>query len=210
MTSEVLIANRALTKLGEARIISLLDTSKAATTLNSMFATVRDDELRAHRWNFAKARAALPALTDKPSFGFTNAFQLPADFLSLIQIGNLLVYPRMDTRGLFSIEGRQILTDMGAPLQVRYTRRIEEPNLFDASFIEAFACRLALESCETLTQSQTKYDRIAGMYQFAINRAVRANAIERPSQAIADDTWLEARGAASHFGDPRYFPPNQT
>jgi hypothetical protein len=208
VTSNVYIANRAVTKLGEARIISLTDSTKAATDIASMFDSVRDDELRAHRWNFAKARATLPALTAKPAFGFANAFQLPTDFLSLIQVGDFLVYPRMDTRGLFSIEGRQILTNLGPSLPIRYTKRVEDPNLFDVSFIEAFACRLALESCESLTQSETKYNRVANMYDFAIRRAVRANAIERPSQVIGDDTWLESRGAGSNY--PRQFPPYQT
>ena len=194
MASKVLIANRALTKLGEARIISLTDTSKAATTLNSMFDTVRDDELRAHRWHFAKTRAQLAALSTPPIFGFAYAYQLPTDYMSLIQVGNLLVYPRMDTRGLFSIEGNQLLTDLGPSLPLRYIKRVEDPNLYDASFIEAFACRLAWESCESLTQSATKRQLAASEYEAAIRRAVRANAIERPSQVIAGDTWLESRG----------------
>lgn len=209
MTSKVLIANRALTKLGEARIISLTDSSKAAATMDSMFDTVRDDELRAHVWHFAKARAKLAALSTPPLFGFAYAYQLPSDCLRLIQIGDMLVYPRMDTRGLFSIEGRQILTNIGPSLALRYIRRIEDPNLFDASFIESFACRLAVEGCETLTQSATKRQLAAAEYEAAIRRAIRANAIERPSQVIADDTWLESRGAGStNFGDTRFFPPN--
>ena len=210
MTSNVYIANRAVTKLGEARIISLTDSTKAATTIASMYDSVRDDELRAHIWHFAKARQMLPALSTAPLFGFANAFQLPADCLRLIQVGNLLVYPRMDTRGLFSIEGRQILTDMGPSLPVRYIRRIEDPNLFDSSFVEAFACRLASEACESLTQSATKRQLAAQEYDLAIRRAMRANAFERPSQVIADDTWLESRGGGGSQTDTRFFPPNQT
>lgn len=211
MTSNVYIANRAITKLGEARIISLTDSTKAATTIASMYDSVRDDELRAHLWHFAKTRAKLAALSTPPLFGFAYAFQLPSDCLRLIQVGDMLVYPRMDTRGLFSIEGRQILTDIGPSLSLRYIKRVEDPNLFDASFIESFSCRLAVESCESLTQSATKRQLAAAEYDAAIRRAVRANAIERPSQAIADDSWLESRGAGStNFGDTRFFPPNQT
>ncbi|MFK0377842.1 hypothetical protein [Pandoraea sp. NPDC090278] len=199
MASDVLIANRALTKIGAARITSLDDTSKSATTIASMFETVRDAELRAHRWHFAKARAKLAALATPPLFDFESAFQLPADYLSLIQVGALIVYPKTDTRGLFSIEGGQILTNLGAPLNIRYIKRITDPNLFDALFIEAFACRLAVESCEALTQSATKRQLAAGEYDAAVRTAIRMNAIERPSQPLSDDTWLESRGAGSTY-----------
>lgn len=199
MTSDVLIANRALTKIGAARITSLDDTSKSATTISSMYETVRDAELRAHRWHFAKTRAQLAALATPPLFDFAYAYQLPTDYISLMQVGGLVVYPKTDTRGLFSIEGGKLLTNMGAPLNIRYVRRITDPNLFDALFVESFACRLAWEACEALTQSATKRQLAAGEYDTAVRMAIRMNAIERPSQPIADDTWLESRGGGSYY-----------
>ncbi|KVE27254.1 hypothetical protein WS67_12190 [Burkholderia singularis] len=193
MASEVQIANRALTKLGSSRITSLGEDSKAAATLNSMFATVRDAELTEHRWHFAKARALLPKLAESPAFGFANQYRLPQDHLSLIQIGSFTIYRRTDTRGLYSLEGGNILTDLDAPLPIRYVRRVTDPNAFAPLFIEAFACRLAAESCEELTQSATKQQAAWAAYSRAIAAAVRINAIERPPQSIADDTWIESR-----------------
>ncbi|SMG01068.1 hypothetical protein [Burkholderia singularis] len=202
MASEVQIANRALTKIGSARVTELGEDSKAAAVLNSMFATVRDAELTEHRWHFAKSRALLPKLAKAPVFGFANQYQLPQDYLSLIQIGSFLVYPRSDTRGLYGIEGGNILTDLDAPLPIRYVRRVTDPNMFAPLFIEAFACRLAAESCEAITQSATKRQAAWSEYERAITAAVRINAIERPSQPIANDTWLESRHGAPWAGEP--------
>jgi hypothetical protein len=193
VTSKVLIANRALTKLGEARIISLDSTLKTAATIDSMYDTVLNSELRARRWHFAKRRAELPALSDRPEFGFRSQYLLPMDFLALIQLADLSIYPKASYEGVFSIEGRQILTNLSAPLRIRYIASITDPNFFDASFVEVFACRLALEACESITQSETKFNRVAKMYATALSDAIRANALERPAQAIGEDTWLESR-----------------
>lgn len=201
MASQVGIANRALTKLGSARITSLDEDSKAAATLNSMYDDVLDACLREHVWSFAKTRAQLAALSDAPLFGFGYQYRLPADFIRLIQIGQFLVYPKTDTRGLFSIENGNILTDLQAPLYIRYAKRVTDPNAMDPLFREAFACRLAIEACESITQSSTKRQAAWAEHDRAIAQAIRVNVIERPSQPIGDDTWLESRNGVPFPGE---------
>jgi hypothetical protein len=49
-----------------------------------------------------------------------------------------------------------MLTDLAPPLYIRYAKRVTDPNAMDPLFREAFACRLAAEACESLTQSATK------------------------------------------------------
>lgn len=192
MASQVAIANRALTKLGEARIISLDADMKAANVLKSMYDIVLAAELRAHWWHFAKARATLPALADTPDFDFGFQYQLPSDYVALRQIGPHQILPRMPG-GIYSIERGKILTNLGAPLRIIYTQRITDPNLFDALFVEMFACRLAAESCESITQSSTKKQAAWEEYDAQLKLAIRSNAIELPTEDIPDDTWLQAR-----------------
>lgn len=193
MASQVQIANRALTKLGQARVISLGDDVKTASTINSMYDAVLEAELRSHVWNFAKAREVLPALAAKPAFDFERQYQLPADCLRILRVGDTVIHPRRVYDHLYSIEGRHILTNLGAPLRIRYVRKVTDPNQFDALFAEVFACKLALEACEDLTQSAGAFQRVASMYAQALRDAIRANALERPAEAINDDTWLESR-----------------
>ncbi|WP_321814580.1 MULTISPECIES: hypothetical protein [unclassified Paraburkholderia] len=196
MTSKLIIGNRALTKLGEQRITSFDEDSKAAETLNSMWDVVLKAELRANVWSFAKARAKLAASSTAPAFGFARAFPLPTDWVRNLQVGPVIVYPRPDTRGLFSVEGRSILTDLPAPLHLRYIAVPADTSLFDDLFVEVLACRLAAECAEPITQNSSKAQTKWQEYASAVAVAKRANALERPSQAIADDTWMEARGAA--------------
>lgn len=198
MASNVEIANRALTKIGTNRIISLDDNTKEAREVKSMFAIVRDAELRAHNWHFTIKRTSLPAHADVPAFGFARQFRLPADNIKALQIGEF--YPGVDLSDYvngdnaeYRIENGFILTDYPAPLKYRYVARIEDPSLFDALFVEAFSCKLAMELAEPITQSSTKREQASNEYKFAIREAVRANAIETPPTRVADDTWTLAR-----------------
>jgi hypothetical protein len=198
MASKIDIANRALTKIGDDRIMDILDDQENAKVLNSMYDTVLMAELRARVWNFSVKRAALPALASVPAFGFTNEFQLPADHLRLIQVGEIYVGLSLsDYVGMseaeFQVEGRKILTDFPAPLNIRYVSLVTDPGLYDALFVEAFACKLAMECCERLTQSNTKRQLAAEEYALAIRSALRADAIENPPQTLPDESWIMSR-----------------
>lgn len=198
MSSVIEIANAALTKLGSARITSLADDVKAAREVNARFTALRDDELRAHRWQFAIKRTSLAALSDAPAYGWTYQYALPSDCLRVDQINDEFPAAVMDNYisrevGDWVIEGNKILTDIAAPLKLRYLSRVEDPNEWDVSFREALACRIAAELCEALTQSAQKRQLAWQEYQEAIKRAVRSNAIERAPVTYPDDAWMISR-----------------
>lgn len=203
MASKTDIANLALVKLGEQRIISIDDDNKKAATLKAVFDLQRDNEMRKKRWSFTIKRVKLAADVAVPTFGYTVQFQLPTDCLRILSLGDFdLSADLSDYTGSnvapYSIEGRKLMTDVPArdasgALPLRYIARIEDPQQWDACFVEAFACRLAMEVCETLTQSTDRFRKAQGQYQMALAEATRANAIELPSQRIADDTWILSR-----------------
>lgn len=198
MASVIGVANRALTKLGSARIISLADDVKAARSINSCFYDLLDAELRANRWTFAIKRTSLAALSDAPAFGFGYQYQLPDDFLRLDMINDRYPDTIMDNyigseTAEYAIEGNKILTDTEAPLLVRYGSRVLDPNLWDPLFREALACRIAAEICEDLTQSNPKRQLAWEEYKLAMSQAKRNNAIERPPQMPPDDQFIISR-----------------
>lgn len=198
MASDIAIANRALTKIGAARIISFGDNNEAARALQSLYEIVRDAELRAYTWNFSVKRASLAALATAPEFDYPRQFQLPTDCLKVLWAGDFYPGPNMSdlSNGLesdYDVEGQLIMSRLPAPLKVRYIARITDPTKFDALFVEAFACKLAIELAESITNSSTNRQEAWQEYERAIRKAVRADSIEKPSQAIADDTWMIAR-----------------
>jgi hypothetical protein len=192
MASKVSIANRALSKLGEDRILLLTDDNKRARTLDQMFDDVLDAELRRYRWKFTITRTELPALAEAPAWGYLYQYPLPADYLALVQVNDIYVRSGSPV-ALWSVEAGAILTNIEAPLKVRYVKRVTNPGLFDPMFCEALACKLAMEACETLTQSETKFNRMAEQYKMAMLDATRQDAIENPPDELPQGSWLDAR-----------------
>lgn len=198
MTSQVDIANRALTKLGAARIISFGDDNKQARAVSSMFDIVRDAELRSHIWSFSVKRASLPALLSTPDWGFQFEYQLPSDSLRILMVNDIYPGPSLeDYRNQpvadYAIEGNKILADFAAPLKIRYSSRVSDTTQWDAMFVEAFACRLAMEMAEDLTQSNSKRELAQAEYMASLRGAIRASSVEQPPQALPDNSWLLSR-----------------
>jgi hypothetical protein len=198
MATEVEIANRALTKLGANRITALNENTKEGRTVNSLYEIVLDAELRANNWKFSIVRASVSADVTAPVYGFQRAFSLPSACLRVLSVGeydppvDLSDYVGADNSP-YVIEGRKILTDYASPIKIRYIGRQDTPDNFDAAFIEAFACKLAMEMAEPLSASDTKLARAAQQYKEAITAALQANAIEAPPKKISDDAWVVAR-----------------
>ena len=193
MASQVSIVNRALFKLGEATILLLTDNVKQARTMAALFDDTRDAEIRAHRWKFAMRRTRLSSLVEAPEWGYQRQYELPADFLGLVQVNEIYLRTGTKQRAPWAIEGRRLLTDLAAPLAIRYVARVTDTALFDPLFVDALACRLAMEACEAQTQSDTKFQRVASMYEQALKLAIRQDSVEAPPDELPDGTWLESR-----------------
>lgn len=198
MASQAEICNRALTKLGASRITAITDNNKSARTMAALWDTVRRAELRKRNWNFAIKRDSLPALSAAPAWGFGVAYQLPSDFLRLVQLSDIYIVPgltdyREGDDSAYAIEGQTLLTDFSAPVKIRYIRDITDTGAFDSLFVEVMASKLAYEGCYEITQSNQGRDAAAQDYKSAVVEAARANAIEKPPQGFPDDSWVFGR-----------------
>lgn len=203
MATQVDICNLALVKLGQPRILALTDTTKQAQTLFALWDTLRDAEFRKRRWSFTIKRVNLSADVDTPVHGYGLAYSLPSDCLRVLTISNYDIGPDMSdysgrSYGPYAIEGRKIVTDASVlepsgTLNLRYIARIEDTEQWDSGFCEAFANKLAMEACETVTGSSSKRQALQQDYMMAVAEAKRANSIELPPQRINDDTWVYAR-----------------
>lgn len=184
MASEVDICNLALQRLGAKSITSLTENSKNARECNRIYAHARDSELRAHPWAFARKRVQLAASSTAPTFGFDNAFPLPADYLRILPTA---------AQEDFQIEDRSILTDDGSPLDVIYIKRVTDPNEFDQLFSDLLVSRIALDMAEIITQSKNKIEIANTRYTLLKREARKINAFEGPAQEPGESTWVTAR-----------------
>lgn len=183
--SEVKICNLALRKLGARLIESLRDSSQEAVTCNLFYEQVRDAVLREHPWNFAATRIRLSKLADAPAFGFSFQYQLPVDCLHLRQLNT--------PDDQFVVEGDKILTGVDNASAV-YTARVNNPVLFDPSFVMAFSARLAAEMADDITGSSSRAREMWTLYLNAMQSARLADSAEGRFDNVLNDPWLEARG----------------
>ena len=200
MASQIDIVNDALTMLGTDTVTAITDTSNQARTMNAVWNMERDSELRTHVWKFSIIRAALAALSGAPASGpYNSRFELPAQCLRVLEVGDS--YPGADlsdyrsgpTTADYSIENGTILTNLPAPLSLRFVQQITDPGLFDAAFAKVFAARLARATCYRLTNSMDMAKVAVQEYRDALSVAMRANAVESPPVFPADDTWINTR-----------------
>lgn len=199
MSSEVEIANGALTLLGQNRIISLDDDVKEAREVKAIFEINRNALLAGYAWSFSLMRTQLPALSEvDPLAQYSSIFQLPTNCLRVVQVGRF--FPGIDLtdyRGApvdeYMIEGRKIYTNLGAPLNFRGVDTITDTVQFSANFVKSLSAYLAFDLAEPLTGSDSKRNTAGSTMAREIGLAVRANAIELPPRKLADDEWLMSR-----------------
>lgn len=192
MPSQIGIWNKALRCIGESRLTSTSDTTKAATLLNDAWEGAYKAEFEANPWTFAIKRTALAASATTPSFEWEYAYPLPADCAFVIDC------PELDRR-LWTIEStddlKTILTkfNAGEALNVRYTAVVDDVSRWPQLFADAVAFNLAMEICESITQSNSKLEIAASRYSDAIKAARRNNAIELPPQERLEDDLVIGR-----------------
>lgn len=133
-----------------------------------------------------------------PYSRYLYAFALPADCLRVIQFGayfpsaDLTDYVQVETAD-YTIERGFVLCDSSQNTPIRYIRREENTEVYDSNFCEMLSCSLAKQAAETITASDSIYERLNRGHKEALIRAIRANAIELPPSRIADDTWMVGR-----------------
>ena len=178
------ICNRALDMVGSNTITSLDDPVKGARLCRRLFPQLRDDLLREADYAFASLRAALPALSTAPVWGFNQAYLLPTDCVKLREIN------ANATEG-WRVEGNTIATNVAAPLQIRYTASIDA-SLFDPLFVTMLALHIGIDLAMPLANS----DRLRAMLQqdFARARqAARGITLADAWLPDSDTTWTQAR-----------------
>jgi hypothetical protein len=194
MTSVVAICNRALDMLGAEPVTSLADNTKAARLCARNFEPVRDAVLRAYPWNAAVRRASLAALTDAPAWGYARQFQLPEGPAPEPCLRLLAIDGETEFAVRYRIEGRRVLTDESAPLNVLYIARVEDPAQLDPMLHDVIATRLAADLSYSLTASAALGQSLMEIYQAKLAEARVTDAEEGTA-----DPLVASWGPAAHI-----------
>lgn len=189
MATGVSICSNALLMLGAQTINDFNEPTDRARLAANLYPTVRDGLLRTHPWNCTIKRALLAPDATPPAFGYANQFELPADFLRVLEVGE--AGQQID----YLVEGRSILAD-ATSVQLRYVYLNEVENTWDANLVELLTLAMAAAMAYPMTQSaalQAGFDQKLAMAK-KVARAVDGQ--EDPPQTLGDERLFAARFGA--------------
>jgi hypothetical protein len=168
------ICNVALGMIGQNFITALDDGTHTANQCKLFFEPARDACLRDHLWNFAQKRAIL-AQTTAPAAQWSYAYQLPADCLRMIALNA--------EAGLeWAVEGRTVVADAPSAT-ILYVAKVDDVNLWDALFIDAFTVLLASKLALAVAHDAAYSTELLKLYNL---RLADAKAVDGQEQGVPD------------------------
>lgn len=182
--SMVNIVNRALDHIGQQPLVSIDEPGPNPARIRRLWPQVRDAVLREHNWKSATRRTKLNELAARPAFGFARKYQLPPDFLRLVD-----THP---AGARVEVEGDSLLADE-QDLAIAYVARIDDPGLFDASLKDVLSLKLAAELAYGISASVSLAGQLEDKYRLRLKEARRHDAREGEGVRAGLGEWARAR-----------------
>lgn len=199
MLSRTQVINNGLRIVSANLIADPDEDTESARQAKAVYDQIVRSELENHAWFFAKTQTALPANAGAPLFKFNHAYNLPADFVRLVELDGKWVFSAVrhidvNPVPVYELHGRAILTDLTAPLNIAYLRDVSsDPTAWTPLFGNAVSAALAVALAMPLTKSEGMVALAEKLYQKELARAKKSNAIQMPPQNMPDNSWITAR-----------------
>jgi len=185
MAGQIEIINVALSRIGANELTSLDDGTAEQKLAVNLWSIARRACLRDHPWNFAIRDIELNQVSEYVPFEFQYRYQLPSDYLRLLQLyGN----------PVFKIQGRAILTNERT-CKIKYVSDVVDSSEWDASFDDLLAQRLAADMAYALTKSQATADSMFAIYDRKLKSARHIDSSEDVQDMVggASSVYVGAR-----------------
>lgn len=184
LVSPVDVANEALGMLGRPPITDLdSDTDPIAVQARLHFGSALRAMLRDHIWNFAHERRALAANAVAPISEFTTAFALPDNCFRVLSLNN-------STQDIWRIEGRNLVTNYSTAT-IEYIKWVDDPNLWDGKFHEAFVTLLASKLAAALNTDNAKSSDLYNLYMAQLIDAKAVDGQESSNETVVCTTLTD-------------------
>ena len=191
--SPAVICNLAIGHLGSKESVESITTPKKAEEIvcAQWWDITRRKTLKLIKPNFALKRAILAA-SSGIVFGSENCFNIPADCLAVLGVGNI-----EDKENILTVENGKIFIDgdYDDGLQLRYVKDETDATKFTPEFVELLSWALAKNICFALTQSKDLLAYITQMMPQELSSASAMNAQENRPIRISRSKFKASRYA---------------
>lgn len=203
--SEVEICNQALAYLGEQSIRSLDETTRRAGFCNTLYPVVRDSNLAAYDWSFARKVSILQQLDETHPEGYV--YKIPSDCITPLGL-----LPRGQTRTRWKAEAGKLIipgldsTQLTFNLYLQYTRQETNTALFSMSFIDVLALDLAVRMSLPITRDRKmaadlKQELRVLRMEMIAEDANRGDEYRFADEDPENDTFVNPMGTYATVGD---------
>jgi len=194
MPSQVSICNMALGYLNHAiRIAAIDENSNEADQCSLYYEPALRATLRAFPWNFAMRYATLANLGTPISPSWTVMYAVPSDAVALRPImPEIPGTPANKYEVAFNGTAKVIMCNVD-DATARYTAFVDDPNIYDAQFVTAFAWQLASEMALVLTGSVQMKQMAETQFRNVINSAWVSDGSEGIPDEPIEAEWIRAR-----------------
>lgn len=189
MADKVTIINRGLGLLGAEPITNLTDDTPEAQIAQRFYEESRKSILSECLWTFATKRVSLNQVAS-PSLAYvennsTYVFQLPSDIIRIFYYSA--------TTSDIKIEGDQLITDTNS-IGIKYVYNLTDTTKFSASFVDAFADKLAADMCYAILNSNTEAKLLLEKYNGeSLPKAMAENSQIGTPVDVDDSLWVNSK-----------------
>lgn len=176
------VANTALVRINKQPLQTLDDVSNSALLCNQMIPGCVMNILNLNDWHSARKRVLLAPLMDKPPFGFSHSFQMPSDFVRLVEVCSELPWKR---------EGNTVLSDEDT-LPVIYIAYPSAPTELDPLLLDAITTQLAAQLAVSLTADSSLVSLLYQEAEIKIQKAKLQEDAGEPDEKPDFHSWTKA------------------
>ena len=175
--TQIDICNQALARSKAPEITAITEDNEGAILCNRFYDSALEEVMSLFHWNSATKRISLVANTTPPAFGWLHAYDLPADYVTAIDL---------DNAANFVIEGVQLLTNSAA-CNLTYIAAVDVSQLKPLT-ASCVVLMLASKIVASLTgDPQAGNEFLNELYQSTLLTARVADRFENNNAEPADD-----------------------
>lgn len=182
--------NNALAKVTRKRVSSVDENTFEANTCNELYPKALNDACFEHSWSSLIKRVALVETSDSPVAAYDNSFQLPNDYIKLVNAYNSTSKDSFDFE--WEIQGSLFLTNEST-VYIKYVHLPSSPNIMNPPLTNVVAYKLAIALAFPMNAKPEREGQLILQYeQNALPRAKAQDSQESRYIEFEENPWIES------------------